>query len=248
MRLYFIALQFLTIIPLPFRVRCEEKDLGRSMAFFPLVGLTLGFLLVGLNFVLVPWLPRPVVDLLLITVLSMVTGALHLDGLADVFDGLAARGSRERFLGVMKDSHIGAVGVVALMLGLLLKYQALVHIPVAVKPEVLLFFPLVARFAQVQVTVGAKQARSDGLGTLFIGGVGIVQFVVAYAITLAAAYFLLGLTGIYCCIILFLVTWSLKRWSHRRLGGITGDIIGCFSELNEIVCLLTLLALLGKNS
>src|SRR6266571_817631 len=80
MRLYLIALQFLTIIPLPFAVRCEERDLGRSMALFPLVGLFLGFLLVGVNYILTPWLPRPVVDLLLIVVLSAVTGALHLDG------------------------------------------------------------------------------------------------------------------------------------------------------------------------
>lgn len=248
MRLYFIALQFLTIIPLPFQVRCADKDLGRSMAFFPLAGLTLGLLLVGLDFVLAPWLPRPVTDLLLICVLSAVTGGLHLDGLADVCDGLAARGGRERFLAVMKDSHIGAVGVVGLVLGLLLKYQALVWIPVAVKHEVLLFFPLVARFAQVQVTVGAKKARSDGLGNLFIGGAGVVQFVIAYLCTLAAAFFLLGLPGIYCCIILYLVTWWLKSCAQRRLGGITGDIIGCISEVNELVCLLALLALLGKNS
>ncbi|MCM2359559.1 MAG: adenosylcobinamide-GDP ribazoletransferase, partial [Geobacteraceae bacterium] len=125
MRLYFIALQFLTIIPLPFQVRCDERDLGRSMALFPLVGLTLGGLLVGTDFLLARFLPRQVADLLLLTLLTVVTGALHLDGLADVCDGLAARGGRERFLAVMKDSRIGAVGVVGLTLGLFLKFQAL---------------------------------------------------------------------------------------------------------------------------
>ncbi len=152
MRLFLIALQFLTIIPVPFPLRCEERDLGRSMAFFPLVGLFLGALLVGADFVLTLRLPRPVVDLLLITLLSAVTGALHLDGLADVCDGLAARGGRERFLAVMKDSRIGAVGVVGLVLALLLKYEALLHIPLDFKREALLFFPLVARFSQVQMT------------------------------------------------------------------------------------------------
>src|SRR6266568_4328093 len=78
MRLYFIALQFLTIIPLPFAVRCEERDLGRSMALFPLVGLTLGGLLVGTDFILGRILPWQVADLLLITLLTVVTGALHL--------------------------------------------------------------------------------------------------------------------------------------------------------------------------
>jgi adenosylcobinamide-GDP ribazoletransferase len=73
MRLYFIALQFLTIIPLPFSVRCEEKDLGKAMAFFPLAGLTLGALLAGANFLLALCLPRPIVDLLLVAILAIVS-------------------------------------------------------------------------------------------------------------------------------------------------------------------------------
>lgn len=248
MRLYFIALQFLTIIPLPFPLRFEERDLGRSMAFFPLVGVTLGALLVGVDFILSPWLPRQVTDLLLITLLSAVTGALHLDGLADVCDGLAARGDRERFLTVMKDSRIGAVGVVGLILGLLLKYQALLHIPQEYRHETLLFFPFVARFSQVQMTLGAKRAREDGLGSVFIGSAGIWQFISAGLITLTGAWLLLGMRGIYCCIALYLFTWGVKGWFQRKLGGITGDIIGCASELNEILCLLMLLVLFGVKS
>ena len=243
MRLYFIALQFLTIIPLPFTVRCEEEDMGRSMALFPVVGLTIGLFLAGLDYLLGFVFPRPVTDLLLITALAAVTGALHLDGLADVFDGLAARGGKERFLAVMKDSRTGAVGVVALVLGLLLKYQALLSIPPDQKRAVLIFFPMVARMAQVQMTVGALRARTDGLGATFVGGAGPVQFAVAYTVTLSAAFLLLGVPGIYCCIILYLLTWGLKAWFHRRLGGITGDIIGCTSELNEIAALLAIIAL-----
>ena len=246
MRLYFIALQFLTIIPLPFAVRCEERDLGRSMVFFPLVGLTLGGLLVGTDFILGRILPWQVVDLLLITLLTVVTGALHLDGLADVFDGLAARGGRERFLAVMKDSHIGAGGVVALVLGLLLKYEALLQIPPEMKREALLLFPMVARFSQVQMTVGSQRARSDGLGAIFVGGAGVLQFAVAGIFTVAVAVLLLGVKGLYAVLILYLVTWGMKGWFHRRLGGVTGDVIGCVSELNEIVCLLVLLAQYGR--
>ena len=243
MRLFFIAFQFLTIIPLPFSIRCEEEDLGRSMALFPLVGLVLGAGLVGLNFLLTPLFPRPVADLLLIVALAAVTGALHLDGLADVCDGIAARGSRERFLEVMKDSRVGPVGAVGLILCLLLKYETLLQVPLAVKKEALLLFPLFARFCQVQMTVGARRARNDGLGAVFVGGAGVRQFIVAYVITLSAAYLLMGMEGIYCALILYLFTWGLKTWSHRRLGGITGDVIGCASELNEVVALLAVLAL-----
>jgi adenosylcobinamide-GDP ribazoletransferase len=243
MRLFFIAFQFLTIVPLPFGVRCEEEDLGRSMALFPLVGLALGAGLAGLDNLLAPLLPRGVTDLLLVTLLSAVTGGLHLDGLADVCDGLAARGGRERFLAVMKDSHIGAVGVVGLVLGLGLKYEALLAISPDMKREALLFFPLAARFSQVQMTVGARRARNDGLGALFVNGAGLWQFMVACVITLAAAWLLHGMRGFWCVLLLYLVTWGMKSWFHRRLGGITGDVIGCVSELNEIACLLALVAL-----
>jgi adenosylcobinamide-GDP ribazoletransferase len=177
----------------------------------------------------------------------VVTGGLHLDGLSDVCDGLAARGSRERFLEVMKDSRVGAVGAVALVLALGLKYQAVLAVPLKYKREVLFFFPLAARFAQVQMTVGAKRARTDGLACAFIGGAGPTQLILSYAFTLAAAFWFLGLNGIYCVLLLNLLTWGISSWSHKRLGGITGDVIGCASELNEIVCLLVLLLLLGRG-
>lgn len=248
MRLYLIALQFLTIIPLPLRLRWEENDLGRSMAFFPLAGLTIGGMLAGADALLAPYLPRPLADLLLVALLAGVTGALHHDGLADVCDGIAARGARERFLAVMKDSRIGAVGVVGLVLGLLLKYEALLALPPEVKRQALLFFPTVARFAQVQMTVGSRRAREDGLGAACIAGAGIPQFVAACVATLAAAYLLLGTRGIACCIVLYLFTWGIRRWSHRRLGGVTGDVIGCASELDEILCLLLIVGMFGGNS
>jgi adenosylcobinamide-GDP ribazoletransferase len=95
------------------------------------------------------------------------------------------------------------------------------------------------------MTVGAKNARGEGIGSAFIGTAGIWQFVFAGATTLAGAWFLLGLRGIYCCLVIYLFTWGFKWWFHRKLGGISGDIIGCASELNEILALLMVLALLG---
>ncbi len=243
MRLIFIALQFLTIIPLPFSVRCEERDLGRSMAFFPLVGLMLGALLAAGNYLLSGILPRGVVDLLLVAILAVLTGVLHLDGLADVCDGLAARGGRERFLAVMKDSRTGAAGAVGLVLLLLLKYQALLHLPLEIKHQALFCFPLMARFSQVQMTVGAVKARSDGLGTTFIAGAGWLQLLIATATTLAAAVLLLSIQGLWLFVAAYIVTWGIKTWFHRRLGGVSGDMIGFASELNEVLCLLVILAL-----
>lgn len=245
MRLYFIALQFLTIVPLPFRVRCDEKDLGRAMALFPLAGLTIGLLLVGVDFVAGRLFPRPVTDLLLLATLAAVTGALHLDGLADVCDGLAARGGCERFLAVMKDSRTGAVGVVGLVLGLMLKYEALLQVPGNMKWGALLLFPMLARYGQVQTAVGARSARQDGLGAAFVASAGSFQLLAATIIALSLSWLVLGVRGLWPFLAVFLSTWLLKWWFHRRLGGVTGDVIGCISELNEILCLLVLVMMSG---
>ena len=242
MRLYFIALQFLTIIPLPFDTRCQKEDLGRATACFPLVGLTIGGMLVGLNRLIEPWLPTPLTAALLITVLAAVTGALHLDGLADVCDGLAARGSRERFLAVMKDSNVGAVGAVGIVLGLLLKWQALLAVPAGISWQALLLFPALGRCAQVLAMAGAQHARQDGLGAAFIQGMKARHLLTALFITVTTCLVLLPIKGMLALTAVFAVTLVVKGYFRNRLGGLTGDIIGCTCELAEIVTLIVLSA------
>jgi adenosylcobinamide-GDP ribazoletransferase len=242
MRLFFTAFQFLTIIPLPFSLNYQDGDMGRSMRWFPLVGLVLGGMLAGLHYCLRFIFPEEIVALLLVAILALATGALHLDGLADVFDGFGARGSKERFLEVMKDSGTGAIGAAALFLGLLLKYQALLHLPPALKYGGIVLFPAAARFSQVLMTVGSKRARADGLGAGIISSAGGLEAFLATATVLAAAFALLGPAGIVCCLVVALFAWLSRSYFHRRLGGVTGDIIGCTSELSEILALLTIIA------
>jgi adenosylcobinamide-GDP ribazoletransferase len=242
MRLYLIAMQFLTIFPLPFDTRCQKEDLGRATACFPLVGLTIGGLLVGLNCLLDPWLNRSLTTALLITALAAITGALHLDGLADVCDGLAARGNRERFLAIMKDSHVGAVGAVGLVLGLLLKWQALLAVPAGITWQALLLFPVLGRFAQVLALGGAKHARQDGLGATIIQGMKSRHLITGICITIAACLALLPIKGMIALAAVFAVTLVIKGYFQNRLGGLTGDIVGCISEITEIVALIVLSA------
>ena len=237
MRLFLIAFQFLTIIPLPLTVRCDKRDLGRSTAFFPVIGLVIGGVLAGVNWLISPWLARPLCDALLITLLALITGALHLDGLADVCDGLAARGSRERFLAIMKDSQVGAIGAVGLVLGLLLKWQALVAVPMELKWQALLFFPTLARFGQVLTLTGARHARQDGLGAAFVEGSGKTALLLAFVTVAAGGYFLLHFRGIAALAAVCLLTFAGRLFFQRKLGGLTGDTIGCLSELNDILVL-----------
>ena len=242
MRLYLIALQFLTIISIPYDTRCQKEDLGRATALFPLAGLTIGGLLAGLYWFMAPWLPRPLTAAILVTALAAVTGALHLDGLADVADGLAARGSRERFLAVMKDSHVGAAGAVAVALGLLLKWQALTAVPADISRQALLIFPTLGRFSQTLAMAGARHARQDGLGAAFIQGMGSVHLLTSLALTLIICLLLLPVVGTIALAAVFGLTLIIKGYFQNRLGGLTGDIIGCTCELSEILALVVLAA------
>jgi adenosylcobinamide-GDP ribazoletransferase len=242
MRLFVLAFQFLTIIPLPFTIRCEKDDLGRSTMFFPAVGLTIGGLLLAANWLISPWLTRPLCDALLITLLTLLTGALHLDGLADVCDGLAARGSRERFLAIMKDSQVGAIGAVGLVLGLLLKWQALMAVPMEFKCQALLLFPALARFGQVLTLTGARHARQDGLGAAFVQGSGKTALLIAFVTAAVGGYYLLGLRGVVALAAVCMFTVAGRIFFQRKLGGLTGDTIGCLSELNEILVLVVIAA------
>jgi adenosylcobinamide-GDP ribazoletransferase len=242
MRRYLIALQFLTILPVPSPKQCESDDLGRSTAWFPLVGLTIGGLLLLADLALAPLFPRHLTDALLIALLALITGALHLDGLADVYDGLAARGNKERFLAVMKDSRVGAVGVVGLVLLLLLKYAALLAVPIYLKHTTLLLFPLLSRFTQVLVMTNARAARSEGLGACFLSGITPAQRSLAAASTIPLAWLFGHSAGILALCLTALWGFASKHYFTRRLGGINGDIVGFSSEIAELLALLTLTA------
>lgn len=245
MRRLLIALQFLTILPLPSPKRFADDDLGRSTVWFPLVGLLIGGLLLLADLAFSALFPRHLADALLVALLAILTGGLHLDGVGDVCDGLGARGSRERFLAVMKDSHVGAAGVVGIVLVLLLKYAALLAMPIYLRGSALLLMPLLARLTQVLVMSNARAARSDGLGASFLAGVGPGRFSLAAAYSIPLCWLLGHTAGVAALLVVLLWGIAVKGYFTRRLGGISGDIIGFSSETAELLALLAMVAASG---
>lgn len=248
MRRFLIALQFLTILPVPSPRQYHPDDLGRATAWFPLAGLCIGGLLYLADLLLAPLFPRHLTDALLIALLALITGALHLDGVADLFDGLAARGDRGRFLSVMKDSRVGAVGVVGLVLVLLLKYAALLAVPIYLKRSALLLAPLLARMTQVVIMTGAQSARTDGLSAAFLNGMGVHQLSLVLACSIPLVWLLGHWAGLMALTLCILWGWMVRRHFTRRLGGITGDIIGFGSEIAELLVLLVITAITTLQS
>ena len=157
-----LAAAFLTIFPTAEGFAMETGRLGRSMGFFPAVGLAMGLGLVVIDWALSGLIPRAVLDCLLILILIAITGALHLDGIADLVDGLAGGKDREGALRIMKDSRVGAMGVVGVVMVLLLKYLSLFHVPLAHKSAALIMMPAAGRWMQVFLAAFCRYVRSEG--------------------------------------------------------------------------------------
>jgi len=231
------AFAFLTRIPVwsgPLR----DEDLGRSVAFFPLVGLVLGLALAGAGAAAGSVLSPAVGAVLLAALLAAVTGGLHLDGLADVFDAVGGgRGDRARMLELMRDSRIGAHGAAALVLLLAAKIAALTQVVERQDLLTLLAFPTVARWAVTPLIVLFPYARAEGLGRAFRGEASGVQVGIATAtavVVIAALGGRFALPALGCAVVVLL----FGLWLRRRLGGLTGDVYGAAIEIGEVTTLI----------
>jgi len=230
------AFAFLTRLPV-WRGPLVDRDLGRAVTFFPLVGLVIGLVLTGLCFALDQWLPPFVLAVLVAAMAAMLTGGLHLDGFADLFDALGGgRGDRARMLEIMRDSRVGAHGAAALVFLLLAKVAALTQLVSRHDLLAVLAFPTIARWVVAPLIVMFPYARPEGLGRAFKGEAGRAQLLGATAI---AAVVVIALGGRFVLPALGALAAALllASWLMRRLGGLTGDVYGAAIELAEVTAL-----------
>jgi len=244
MRRLIIAVQFLTIIPLSTKQRFDEMDLGKSMVYFPLVGLGIGLILVCLRLSLTRYLPDAVSDALLIAFLVIITGAMHLDALADTADGIFSGKDRTGKLQIMKDSAVGAMGVVAIVMTILVKYVALVALSDTLKNKGLLLMPVLGRWAQVIVAYCSDYAGlSKGLGFPFTSHVTLMILTVTALMSGIVAFYLLSITGLFLAVTVGITALLYSLFFKWLLGGVTGDILGAITELIEILVIILILAI-----
>jgi adenosylcobinamide-GDP ribazoletransferase len=235
---FLTALRFLTVIPLPRRREIGPEEVGRSIAYFPLVGVIIGLLLVFLNWLLGLALPAPLTRVLLVVALAAVTGGLHLDGLADTFDGLAVHGTAEERWQAMRDSRSGAFGVISVSCLLIVKFVALNSIPSGVLLPALVIMPVVSRWVMVYAILAFPYARPSGLGKLFKQGANRVRFIVATVIALAATVLLGQLAGLGIMAGGWLIAMAMAYYFKGKFGGLTGDTYGALNEITEVTALV----------
>src|SRR3989338_7728147 len=233
-----LAIQFLTQIPVRLKQTYGEREVGASLLYYPLVGLLLGALLAGLNSLLhgVPVLLHAA---LLLAAWVGVTGALHLDGLADSADAwLGGIGNRERTLAIMKDPYAGPVAVVAVVLLLLLKFSALAALMQCDNVWALLWPLLLARSAVPLLFLTTPYVRPGGLGDALAKYVSRHAMILVLLATLMGILAVLGMRGIWLVLGCLAVFWLLRRMMMARLGGTTGDTAGALLELMETAALI----------
>ena len=247
---FLAALSFLTSVPTFGHREFSQPEISNSRAYYPLVGLLIGLLLVGVEGAASQVFPAPLTAALLLLVLVAVTRGLHLDGLMDVCDGLFGGYTPERRLEIMRDSHVGAFALVGGISILILKYGALVSLltlGVPGKEWALLLVPAFARWAMV-IQLGAfSYVRGQGLGSPFHQSGAKVATLTATAAVTIAAVLLGGFGGAGLLIGLSLLAGLLGWAMSRMLGGLTGDTYGASNEVIEAVGLAAAVALLPRG-
>jgi len=242
---FLTALQVLTIFPFPSPKRIEPRYLGEGLRYFTLIGLGIGLLLAAAAYGGSRFLPEMVVKALLLCLSIIIAGGSHLDGLMDTADGLGSQRDRERMLEIMKDSCIGAYGVMAAGCVLLLKFALLVSLPGEWVYLLLILMPAWGRWAFTYGACLCPYARPDGLGKPFSEFSGWKEFLLSTLVVILATFYFLQMRGMVISLGVILVTFLLSRWITGRLGGMTGDTYGAVLETAEITFLTLAIALLS---
>lgn len=238
------ALQFLTIIPIGSKAGLDKNRLSSSTVYFPVIGLILGLILAGVNSLLSVLSFEPfLVNVTLITSLVILTGGLHLDGLADTFDALLSRKSKSQMLEIMRDSSIGTMGVLSLISIILIKLSLLSSLDPKVKGVSLILMCLLSRYSLVFPMFIFSYARQEGKAKVFMEGMNFRIFFSATLISLICSILLMKWAGLAVFIMAVTFTFLLGRFIAGKIGGMTGDTLGAINELTEVFVLINILIL-----
>ena len=214
------------------------------MGYYPVVGIIIGLILAGLSWLLSLILPSAVVNVLLIVCLVVISGALHLDGFADTCDGIAGHKTPQERWAIMRDSRVGAFGIVGVSCLLLLKYVSLNSIPEPFLMPTLILMPAISRWAMVYAGFAYPAAQPSGLGKAFKQKANWRMLTLATLVALAVVAGLAQLAGLAIMAGIWIVVTAMGAYFRRKFSGLTGDTYGAINEVAEVgvLILVSLLA------
>lgn len=231
------ALNFLTILPVNRELIFSPQELGKSTAFYPIIGFLIGLLLLGLKRFFTILFPSSVVTILIIVCWAWISGALHLDGLIDTFDGIFGGTNPEERLKIMKDERVGAFALIGGILIMLTKYVILETV-IAIDDKVLLLAPMISRWGMTLAIVGFPYARSEGLGYTIKIFSNWKRVVIASVFTIIAAWLISGVVGLMLILFSTIIVLVISYYVMKKISGLTGDTYGAINEIVEVWVLL----------
>lgn len=237
---FLLALQFLTIIPVKIK-HINEKQMSESMVYFPFVGVLLGLILaVSDKLLYFLNLGTFATNTILVILLVVLTAGIHLDGLADTADAFLSRKSKDDMLKIMRDSHIGVMGVLSLISIILLKISFLSSISISLKTVSLVLMCILSRWVLVFAMFLFPYARQEGKAKIFIQGMNFKIFILATIIALICVVTIWKIKGLIILGIIAISAYIIGRFINNKIGGITGDTLGAINELTEVIVLFSI--------
>lgn len=243
---FITSIQFLTIIPINRKYLPSEKDLAKSTIYFPFVGLIIGAFLVLTNEFFSLFFSKLFVSCLILITGVIVTFGFHLDGLIDTFDGLfSGFRNKDRIIEIMKDSRVGAMGVIFLFLFLLLKFSLIYELQNNIISKALILMPVFGRWATV---FGARfytpaKTNNMSLAEVYTSYVRNFEFIIATIFIVFFSILIFGINSIIIFLILLIFNVLFFNYIKNKIGGITGDTLGAGCEMTEVLFLLIVVIL-----
>lgn len=234
---FLLAIQFLTTLPIKLK-NFNQNNSARAVIYFPIVGLLLGLLLVGIDKLLFNLgFSSLAANIILVVTLIVVTGGIHLDGLADTTDAFLSGRKKEEMLQIMRDPHIGVMGVLSLISVILLKIGLLSSLS-NMRPAILILMCILSRWSAVFEIYLFPYARKEGKAMLFMQGMNLKIFMTAAVITIICAALILQRGGLIILLTVSCLAYLVARLVTKKIGGVTGDTLGAVIELTEVAVLL----------
>lgn len=231
-----VAFQFLTRLYLPINVEWDTTNLRRSLMWFGLVGAFIGVILAGAmtlfnRFDLIP----AVSAIIILLIWIFITGGMHIDGISDMADGFFSMRDKEKTLEIMKDSHVGAFGVITIVFLLLIKFEMLKEFIIIEKNVCLLILPpTIARIAAGLVLSLYETTKKSGLGYTFHSSDPRIFWAIGFVVTLIISS-ILNIKSLIFIGIAILVSNLMALWAKKKIGGLNGDIYGAIVETVEVI-------------
>lgn len=237
-----IAWHFLCSIPLyGSKKSTSPEEIAKAMALFPLIGLIFGIILYISHLALSAVFSPAICNILVLFMLALLSGAIHIDGLADSIDGFYGGKNKKEILKIMKDERVGAMALTGVLFNFLIKTASINGISSEEMMAGLILMPAIGRWSMVATAFFSNYAREgEGLGKPFTDMTTPAIFTIATSITLAAALSLLGFKGLITFLLTGIATLLIIVFSKKKIGGVTGDIIGASGEITETIFLLSL--------